>query len=157
MSKHLTKPCKECPFARHCTPGATGGAPAVVYVGQAHAPMYLPCHMSAGYAEDRNDFSNPQCAGAAIYRANLDALADWPEHLKRRLHVLPADPTGATGAFRTPEDLLAHHWPAVRGNPELARHFLKEYPPELLARIELGRVLSGVAGKVEAHPTEPGT
>lgn len=150
--KHPTKPCSGCPFARHCEPGATGGAPATVYVGQAHAPMFLPCHMTPGYAEDRNNSANPQCAGAAIYRANTRALETVPENWKRSLHVLPADPEGATGAFRTPEELLAHHWPAVRGNPELARAFLREYPPEVLAAMELDKVLNRGQGFLRVRP-----
>jgi hypothetical protein len=71
-----TKPCKECPFARNntLTGSKPGGADPTVYIGQSMGPFWLPCHMEKEYEGKKTspDKVN-QCAGAAIYRANVNA------------------------------------------------------------------------------------
>lgn len=71
-----TKPCKECPFAKDntLTGSKPGGADPTVYIGQSMGPFWLPCHMEKEYEgkETSPDKVN-QCAGAAIYRANVNA------------------------------------------------------------------------------------
>ena len=86
----LRHPCGECPFSRQCTPGGTGGADPTVYVGQAQGAFWLPCHMDKDYNKESaldNAGMIAQCAGAAVYRANVGIDARIPSAL---LH-LPED------------------------------------------------------------------
>lgn len=127
MAQHTT-PCGECPFRRTVEPGALGGSEPEVYIGQAQGQFWLPCHMRQDCTTDegRRDPSSPQCAGAAIYRANIGGVA-------RPLLELPADPVVA---FASAEEFLAHH----RRLPlDEARERLRRTPPEALLRRELGR------------------
>jgi hypothetical protein len=97
-----TKPCKECPFSREIQPGALGGSAPEVYIGQAHGSFWLPCHMHSEF-DDPNWKSNtakPECAGTAIYRANVYGKLDTS------LLVLEPD---REAVFATPAEFLAHH------------------------------------------------
>jgi len=82
-------PCGECPFSRTAQPGGTGGSSPSVYVGQGHGPFWLPCHAHSDFDDPnwKNDTSKPQCAGAAIYRANIGRARLMP----KELHQLPPD------------------------------------------------------------------
>jgi hypothetical protein len=127
------KPCKECPFSRAIEPGATGGADPSVYVGQAYGPFWLPCHMDKDYTHaTANQKANvlAQCAGAAIFRANVgveDQMPPW-------VHQLPAD---TTLSFASPAELIAHHG---KMSLEEAEEFLRAFPPFLLLLIELSKL-----------------
>lgn len=71
-----TKPCKECPFARNneLKGENPGGSNPGVYIGQAMGPFWLPCHMEKEYNGKKTDPNTVnQCAGAAIYRSNVNA------------------------------------------------------------------------------------
>ncbi len=71
-------PCPQCPWRRDTTKppknnGDIGGSDVIVYLAQAYGPFWLPCHMSKNYELRRVDPSKvTQCAGAAVFRANVD-------------------------------------------------------------------------------------
>lgn len=114
------KPCAECPFARATAPGQLGGSFPTVFIGQAYGPFMLSCHMDPAYAADRRSPDLLQCAGAAIFRANVGVAALMP----KKLHALPAD---GKLVFATPAELLAHH---ARMDPNDAERFMRNHPPE---------------------------
>ena len=81
-------PCGTCPFARRTKPGTLGGSPIETFAGQAHGPFLLPCHQGKGYVQDADTVANDperveECAGAAIFRANVGATERLPEGLLR--------------------------------------------------------------------------
>jgi hypothetical protein len=86
-----TKPCSDCPFARTALNGWLGGLPIDVWVQRAHGDASEPCHV----------IDNQQCAGLAIYRANVAKKPRDPAAL-----VLPAD---RAKVFATPMEFQAHH------------------------------------------------
>lgn len=99
------KPCGSCPFARS-TPGdkSVEKVNPLVLIGQAQGPFLLPCHQDPEYlgahrVDNLKEIS--QCAGAAIYRANLGIA----ERLPAALHALAAN---TELVFASPEELLAH-------------------------------------------------
>ena len=104
-TKKMTNPCGACPFRRSVSPGELGGSPPDVYMGQAYAPMYLPCHRTV-------DFSDPdwktkcsgqqQCAGAAIFRSNVGMGKAMPPGI----HTLPED---REIVFGDAVEFLSHH------------------------------------------------
>ena len=74
MKSKQKKPCKGCPFRKESTLEGEnpGGSPPEVYIGQAQGPFWLPCHMDENYADKQSDPGCVnQCAGAAIFRANV--------------------------------------------------------------------------------------
>lgn len=93
----ITKPCTDCPMTREALSGWLGGATPDEYVRLAHSDLVVPCHVHG----------NVQCAGMAIYRANVVKRCDEPNL------VLPKD---KETVFATPFEFLAHH----------DRHFQKE-------------------------------
>jgi len=138
--KPLATPCSECPFARKSTPGALGDKPGVgpgTFIGQAHGPSFLPCHLRYDDKPLHSRMDLPQCAGAAIYRANTDTAKLLPAGLME----LPAD---TELVFATPEEFLAHHGKMPL---EDARKLLQIYPVEMLVHAQiriaenLGRVM----------------
>ena len=124
-------PCAKCPFSRSCTPGALGGSTPGVYIGQAEGPFLLTCHMSEGYDQSVGPQPElPQCAGAAIYRANLGVAGKMPDFLLS----LPAD---ENLVFASHAEFMAHH---MQRSCEFARMFLRDVvTPEAFLRIELDR------------------
>lgn len=126
------KPCRECPFSRSIAPGFTGGADPAVYVGQALGPFLLPCHKDPRFAEERHSPELVQCAGAAIYRANIGAADRLPGAMLR----CPPDPAAV---FTSPAELLAHHRQVALEDAEAE---LQRTPPGVLLERELAR--SGV-------------
>lgn len=128
------RPCGECPFSRACEPGGTGGSDPTVYVGQAYGPFWLPCHTDPEYntpmSLSEKTATVSQCAGAAIFRANVGADAKMPEGV----HRLPAD---TSLVFATPAELIAHH---NRSTPEDAEEILRRTPPRELLRAEIDKL-----------------
>lgn len=104
MTDQHTSPCGECPFNRKVAPGELGGSPPEMYVGQAAGPFFLPCHSTHDYtdAKARQDLNNSQCAGAAIFRANVGVARQLPPAL---LHL----PKDTKKVFATFEEFYAHH------------------------------------------------
>jgi hypothetical protein len=91
-SQH-TKPCAECPWRRGACKGWLGpetGYPQV-YINAAHGEEIIECHLS----------HINECAGAAIYRANVSKRTRHGGELK-----LPAD---TTTVFASPEEFIEHH------------------------------------------------
>jgi hypothetical protein len=54
-------PCSDCPWARKSIPGWLGNMTADEWLQAAHGEALIDCHT----------ISNQQCAGSAIYRANV--------------------------------------------------------------------------------------
>jgi hypothetical protein len=129
---HCKTPCKECPFARHTEPGATGGSDPTVYIGQAIGPFLLSCHMDPNYEKDPRSPHLMQCAGAAMFRSNIGVDVLMPPFL----HHLPSN---EEKVFSNPAELLSHH---LRITLEEADAILAKRPPHELLRIEFEK--SGV-------------
>jgi hypothetical protein len=85
-----TEPCHDCPMRRKSLPGWLGGATAEEYRRVCHSDIIVKCHTTIG----------PQCAGVAIYRANVAKRVDPPGL------VLPAD---RSNVFATPMEFVEHH------------------------------------------------
>lgn len=80
------KPCKKCPFNKKANLNVDelGGSHPTVYVGQAYGAFFLACHAAKGYDVEKikaGDFTQTQCAGAAVYRANAGHDAKLPDAL----------------------------------------------------------------------------
>jgi len=135
----LTKPCGKCPFGRGTEPGCTGGADELVYVGQISGNFWLPCHLQEGYVKGQGDETlentDPgqaemmQCAGAAIFRANL-GLTD---KLSSRLHRLPPDENASFTSF---EEFVSHHRRIPIHDSKL---ILEQNPPAMLMQKEIDK------------------
>ncbi len=75
VKSNRKKPCRECPFSRTNIlddGDAPGGSDVRVYIGQIQGPCWLPCHMDKKYEGKASNYEEvEQCAGAAIFRANV--------------------------------------------------------------------------------------
>jgi hypothetical protein len=95
MKQQHTKPCRECPWKRTSCRGWLGpetGYPQV-YINAAHGEEIIECHT-------RNLH---ECAGAAIYRANVKKVTRHGGELK-----LPQD---KATVFDHPDQFTQHHTP----------------------------------------------
>ena len=95
----LTKPCSDCPFSRESFRGWLGPATAEQWIAGAHGECQVPCHVHP----------NVQCAGMAIFRANVYKVPRDEETLR-----LPPD---RVRVFSWDDEFLKHHG----GSVELAR------------------------------------
>jgi len=96
MSAQHTTPCKECPWRRKAMPGWLGEQYAPEeFRSIAHSDATFPCHRTIGKRAEL------QCAGMAIYRANVIKIPRDPAVLK-----LPQD---KTSVFATPVEFVEHH------------------------------------------------
>lgn len=86
-----TSPCSDCPWARTALPGWLGTMTEEEWLQTAHGDGVIECHVFAG----------AQCAGAAIYRANVFKRPRQEEAL-----TLPAD---REKVFRSPTEFVEHH------------------------------------------------
>lgn len=103
--KHdVKKPCSQCPWIRTVEPNALGGSDALVYIGQVHGPFFLPCHHDCDFSDPnwKEKVDTQQCAGAAIFRANVGIESMMPDFL----HKLPAD---EEAVFSNAAQFIAHH------------------------------------------------
>ena len=130
-TKRMTKPCDACPYSPGVTPGALGGSDPAVYIGQGHGAFWLPCHKTCDFGDPEwktNYSGTQQCAGAAIYRANIKRDALMPAQLLK----LPA----SDQAFESAAKLYAHH----KGiSLEEATAWLLHNSPEFLMHREFHR------------------
>lgn len=129
---HVQKPCPDCPFSRTVKPGALGGSSPLVYIGQAAGPYILPCHKHVDFEDPdwkAKCIQTPQCAGAAIFRANTRQDRRLPE----AIHRLPQD---HVTVFSTSAEFLSHHLGVPLGD---AVAFLKVHPPEELLALQMER------------------
>jgi hypothetical protein len=104
---YVKEPCPQCPFRRDSRAGYLGGTSPAGFIGQAHGPFALPCHMHGDFTpQDRHGkaMDAPQCAGAAAYRAAYPA--NFPDHppLPARLKSEPHP-----DVFAHPAEFYAHH------------------------------------------------
>lgn len=88
--KQHTTPCSDCPWSRESLQGWLGGMSAQDWVEYAHGAELVACHA----------VRNQQCAGIAIYRANVCKLPDAPS-IK-----LPAN---RQQVFSSPMEFCKHH------------------------------------------------
>lgn len=92
MNQHRT-PCKDCPWRKGlAVPGWLGSNSIEDWIGFAHSETVVDCHTHA----------NAQCAGIAIYRANVGKRPRFKEIML----LLPAD---RENVFATPMEFIAHH------------------------------------------------
>jgi hypothetical protein len=85
-----TKPCSDCPWRRDSLSGWLGGATPQQWIQTAHSDSTVSCHTLKGV----------QCAGIAVYRANVCKMA-YPPNMK-----LPAD---RERVFARPDQFIEHH------------------------------------------------
>lgn len=85
------KPCSDCPFRRDALAGWLGGQTPEHFMRLAMSDSPEPCHATIG----------PQCAGIAIFRANICKVPRDPEVLQ-----LPRD---KEAVFAWPNEFIEHH------------------------------------------------
>lgn len=85
------KPCADCPFARTAINGWLGGNTPEEFLTVAHFDGRIDCHST----------TNQQCAGAAIYRANVCKQVIDPNILELEFNK--------EIVFATPTEFLNHH------------------------------------------------
>ncbi len=90
------KPCSDCPFLRDSLPGWLGGGPPDEWVANAHGECRMDCHTRVGL-----DGRAWQCAGVAVYRANVGKRTRFPAFIME----LPKAPE----VFSSSAQFLAHH------------------------------------------------
>lgn len=86
MKQH-TSPCSDCPFRRDSAPGWLGGLTVDQWVKLAHGEGEADCHTTK-----RPDDGTYQCAGLAVYRANVGKATRDPNVMR-----LPPDRTKVFG------------------------------------------------------------
>lgn len=127
------KACPECVFRRDSKPGAMGGSPIDTYVGQIVGPFVIPCHMhykGRTMVEVREEaFDIPQCAGAAIFRANIGVDRLLPECIERK------EPDRVL-VFASLAEFVAHH---LQCGLYRATAWLAVNPPMKLLREQLSK------------------
>lgn len=120
MSQHKS-PCADCAFRRDSKPGNLGGSDPGVYVGQTSGPFWIPCHCSKDYRGKESVYGEEkECAGVAIYRANLGLDERMPDALLK----LPAD---HDAVFSSHAEFVAHHTGMTIAE---ATRLLELLPPE---------------------------
>ena len=90
-SRPLTRPCSDCPWSRSSLASWLGALSAPEWLKVAHSDAKVACHTTL----------NQQCAGAAIYRANVAKISRDPTVLR-----LDAD---RAAVFATPAEFTDHH------------------------------------------------
>lgn len=86
----LRAPCSDCPWRRDSLAGWLGPNTPAEWVALAHGEARIDCHALRG----------PQCAGAAIYRANVS---------KRTRGAQLRLPSNVVAVFAAPSEFLQHH------------------------------------------------
>ena len=89
--KQHKAPCSDCPWARRSMPCWLGDTSREEWLGDAHGETRIECHTLLG----------AQCAGAAIYRANV-----CKSPRDKTLLKLPAD---REKVFATKQEFWEHH------------------------------------------------
>lgn len=86
-----TKPCADCPWARGAVKGWLGSSTPEQWLQAAHGESLIDCHTVIPW----------QCAGSAIYRANVGKVPRDASLLR-----LPPD---KKCVFSTPMEFIEHH------------------------------------------------
>lgn len=89
--KQHTSPCSDCPFARKSLKGWLGRLTPEQWIQAVHGEALIDCHT----------VSNQQCAGAAIYRANVCKVPRSDEQLRL--------PSNKILVFSSIAEFLYHH------------------------------------------------
>ena len=89
-------PCQDCPWARESLSGWLGPMTANEWLQAAHGEGRIDCHTLKGSSGAQH-----QCAGSAIYRANVAKLCRDPD-------VLRAAPDKVK-VFGWPGEFKSHH------------------------------------------------
>ena len=84
-------PCVDCPFGRIAVPGWLAGETPDRWLQMAHSETKFECHTLLPH----------QCAGSAIYRANVCKTPRDPQILQLR--------SNRKLVFSTPQEFLKHH------------------------------------------------
>jgi hypothetical protein len=92
----MRAPCGECPWRRSSCAGWVGTIPPEEWVRAATSEARIDCHVVALAGQ-----GSEECAGAAIYRANIGKRLRDPNAL-----ALPAD---RVAVFSWPDEFIAHH------------------------------------------------
>ena len=121
--KQHKHPCSTCPFLRSSVPGELGGSPVQTFIGQCYGSFWIPCHEVIDYDDPnwKTNYNTPQCAGAAIYRANV-----YRDSIRRpgQLLSLPED---FDKVFGSPAQLLAHHTGCTIASARVQLEFCPDY------------------------------
>jgi hypothetical protein len=96
------KPCSDCPWRRDALPGWLGPFNAQNWARIASTDALIECHVFVG----------PQCAGAAIIRANMCKLPRDPDVLR-----LPAD---RVKVFSNTREFIDYHQKGPTNAPQQA-------------------------------------
>lgn len=105
--KQHKKPCADCPWARTAVPDWLGGETSGGWVSLVHSDVHIDCHTLLKKKAERHDDRSVdpmepwQCAGAAIYRANV---CKSPRD-KTNLELPPDEKL----VFSSPQGFLDHH------------------------------------------------
>lgn len=89
--KQHNKPCFDCPFGRISVPGWLAGSTPENWIAMAHGESRFECHTLLPH----------QCAGSAIYRANVCKDPRDPTLLRLR--------GNRKLVFASPTEFLRHH------------------------------------------------
>lgn len=90
-TRQHSKPCADCPWSRRSLRGWTGGITPRAWIGAAHGDERIDCHTLIG----------AQCAGAAVYRANVYKISRDPL-------IMRAEPD-RINVFARPTEFAEHH------------------------------------------------
>lgn|ERR1041384_3997814 len=102
-TRQPTEPCPDCPFSRQSLSGWLGNLTVDEWIRSAHGESVIDCH--ALVSKSGAAF---QCAGAAIYRANI-AKKCWPQTGALEL------PRNKIKVFTSPMEFQEHH---TKGNQQ---------------------------------------
>lgn len=108
------RPCADCPWRRKSIPGWLGSGDVASWLQAAHGEARVDCHTVKGDPQ-------PQCAGVAIYRANVLKLPRDPETLR-----LKKNPTVV---FDNPADFARHHSEGIAERASNTMHEVEEDRP----------------------------
>lgn len=100
LPEAVAKPCVECPWRRDSVPGYLGPYSAEIWTRMAHSELPIACHMTIR----KESWESPgvrQCAGAAIFRANVCKSPRNPE-----VAVMPSD---TDTVFAWNDEFVEHH------------------------------------------------
>lgn len=95
-----TKPCADCPFGRNSIPGWLGSYDALTWIRLVMDETLVDCHCT----------TNQQCAGTAIFRANVAKTCRHPMFLR-----LPKD---SKLVFSNPQEFIKHHGTKIKPKSE---------------------------------------
>lgn len=104
------QPCSDCPWRRDALPSWLGALSVEDWIQAAHGEARIDCHVRQLSKRDFRVAQGPaargrslECAGAAIYRANVCKTLRDPSRFK-----LPPD---RAAVFATPAEFRAYHGP----------------------------------------------